>query len=60
MELNTVRMVVEVAAFVSFLAIVAWAWSARNRERFEDAAHLPFDGDVVAKAPSPDKKGETS
>ena len=45
MELDTVRLVVEVAAFVSFLAIVAWAWSARNRERFEDAARLPFDGD---------------
>ena len=58
MEINTIRVIIEVLAFVMFVAIVAWAWSGRNRSRFEEAARLPFEGDVVAKAPSPDHKGK--
>ena len=31
-----------VLSFVAFLGIVAWAWSGRRREAFEDAANAPF------------------
>ena len=48
MELNTIRVVVEVILFIAFLAIVWWAWAARNRDRFEEAARLPFEGDREA------------
>ena len=27
---------------VAFLGIAAWAWSARTRARFDDAAQLPL------------------
>lgn len=50
MELNTLRIVIELATFTAFVAIVAWAWSARRNEDFEHAARLPFD-ETDAKAP---------
>jgi len=31
--------------FVIFIAIVAWAYSARQKKRFEEAARLPLDDD---------------
>jgi cytochrome c oxidase cbb3-type subunit 4 len=27
---------------LTFLGIVVWAWSRQNKERFEEAAQLPF------------------
>jgi len=43
MDINTIRAAITVAAFLTFLAIVAWAWSSRRREDFEAAARLPLD-----------------
>jgi cbb3-type cytochrome oxidase subunit 3 len=43
MELNTLRIVIELLAFSAFVAIVAWAWSGRRIEDFERAARLPFE-----------------
>lgn len=33
-------------AFVTFLAIVGWAYSPSRKERFERDAQLPFEGDA--------------
>jgi cytochrome c oxidase cbb3-type subunit 4 len=43
LDLNLIRSLVTVAALVSFLGIVWWAWSAARKARFEEAARLPFD-----------------
>lgn len=43
MDMEWIRNVMTVAAFVTFLGILAWAWSGRNRARFEEASRLPFD-----------------
>ena len=43
MDINTLRIVLELTALVAFVAIVAWAWSARRTEDFDVAARLPFD-----------------
>lgn len=43
MDINVLREIVTVAAFCAFVAIVAWAWSGGNRERFEEAARAPLD-----------------
>ena len=43
MDLNTLRTVIEVIAFTTVLAIVAWAYSRRRRGDFERAASIPFD-----------------
>lgn len=45
MDINTLRAIVTVISLLVFLGIVAWAWSRRNRERFDEAARLPFQDD---------------
>ncbi|QRR32789.1 cbb3-type cytochrome c oxidase subunit 3 [Hydrogenophaga sp. YM1] len=42
MDINALRSIVTVISLLVFLGIVAWAWSRRNRERFDEAARLPF------------------
>lgn len=43
MDIATLRIIITVVAFLSFLAIVAWAWSGARKSRFEEAAWLPFE-----------------
>ncbi len=43
MDMTVIRSLVMVAAFVTFICIVAWAWSGSRRERFEAAARLPLE-----------------
>lgn len=45
MDINFLRSIVTVAAFVLFIGIVVWAWSSRNKARFDEAALLPFEED---------------
>ena len=45
MDINMLRSIVAVVAFAVFIGIVIWAWSGRNRARFEEAARLPFEQD---------------
>jgi len=42
MDINDLRAAVTVISLLVFLGIVIWAWSRRNRERFDEAAQLPF------------------
>jgi len=39
---------------VTFIAIVAWAWSSRRRKDFAEAAHLPLEEDENAPKSTPD------
>jgi len=43
MDVNTLRIVATLIAFGTFLGIAAWAYSRSNRERFDEAARLPFE-----------------
>ena len=45
MDITTLRIISTVACFVTFLGIGWWTFSRRNRARFEEAAHIPFDQD---------------
>jgi cytochrome c oxidase cbb3-type subunit 4 len=45
MDINELRSIVTLLSFVAFIGVVVWAWSARNRARFDEAARLPFDGE---------------
>ena len=45
MDINTMRSIVTVAGLIAFLGIVVWAWSARNKAAFDEAAQLPFEQD---------------
>lgn len=42
MDLTTARIVVTLVSFALFIGIWVWAYSRRNRARFEEAAQLPF------------------
>ena len=43
-DLNSVRTLVTLAAFGSFLGIVWWAYGPARKQRFERDAQLPFLG----------------
>lgn len=45
MDINTLRSIATIMALVVFIGIVVWAWSGRNKERFDEAANLPFEQD---------------
>ncbi|MEY3663839.1 MAG: Cbb3-type cytochrome oxidase subunit CcoQ [Pseudomonadota bacterium] len=43
MDINVVRGVIAAVTFALFAGIVVWAWSQGSRERFDEAANLPFN-----------------
>jgi cytochrome c oxidase cbb3-type subunit IV len=45
MDVTTLRILATLASFVIFLGIAWWAYSRRNRERFDEAARIPFEQD---------------
>lgn len=45
MDLNDLRAAITVISLLVFVGIVIWAYSRRNRARFEEAARLPFEND---------------
>lgn len=45
LDINTLRSLATVVSFVTFIGIVAWAYSRRNAADFEEAAKLPFEQD---------------
>ena len=48
MDINLLRSLVTVVSLVSFVGIVVWAFGTGRRERFDEAAHLPFADDEIA------------
>ncbi|MCL1962581.1 MAG: cbb3-type cytochrome c oxidase subunit 3 [Desulfovibrionaceae bacterium] len=43
--ITLLRIISTVVTFIVFIGIVIWAWSRRNQDRFQEAAHLPFEQD---------------
>jgi cytochrome c oxidase cbb3-type subunit 4 len=43
MDLNDLRTLVTVAAFLTFIGIVAWAYSGRRKDDYERAARMALD-----------------
>jgi cytochrome c oxidase cbb3-type subunit 4 len=50
MDINFIRSLVTVAAFLCFVGILLWAYSGRSRERFREAALIPFTEDSAPGA----------
>ena len=42
MDINDLRTIVTTISFIAFAGIVYWAYSSRQRARFDEAANLPF------------------
>jgi cytochrome c oxidase cbb3-type subunit 4 len=47
MNLAMVHAIWTIVVMVLFIGIVFWAWSGKNKARFDAAAQLPFDEDHV-------------
>lgn len=47
MDINDFRSAVTVLAFVSFIGIVWWAYHAKSRHGFDEAAQLPLIDDAT-------------
>ena len=45
MDVNDLRAIATVICFAIFIGIVAWTFSRRNRDDFEEASKLHFDQD---------------
>ncbi len=45
MDITTMRIVATLVSLATFLGIAAWAYSRRNRDRFDEAAGIPFQQD---------------
>ena len=52
MDINDLRSIVTVISLITFLGIVAWAWSRSNRAGFDEAAQLPFAEEQGAEGAS--------
>lgn len=44
-DINTMRGLATVFAMIAFLSVVWWAYSGRQKERFDEAANIPFQDD---------------
>ncbi|UJJ32019.1 cbb3-type cytochrome oxidase subunit 3 [Halopseudomonas maritima] len=42
MDINTLRGLGTVFAFIAFVGVVIWAYSASKKKDFDEAAQLPF------------------
>ncbi|WP_370654311.1 cbb3-type cytochrome oxidase subunit 3 [Rhodoferax sp.] len=44
-DVNTLRSLVTVVSFLTFIGIIGWAYSRKNSADFDKAANLPFEQD---------------
>ncbi|TKB57448.1 cbb3-type cytochrome oxidase subunit 3 [Ferrimonas aestuarii] len=49
MDYGTFQGIVTLVLMLIFLAIVAWAYSSRQKSRFDEAANLVFDDEPKAQ-----------
>jgi cytochrome c oxidase cbb3-type subunit 4 len=63
MDINDLRSIVTVLSFAAFIGIVWWAYGKGSRQRFEEAANLPFaedEGEQVHAGSARHEKRKTS
>ena len=53
--MNTFRGLFTVVLLVAFVGIVLWAYGKRRKQRFDDAANLPFADEEIAKRSAADE-----
>ena len=50
MDTNDLRALFTVVTFVTFIAILFWAFSGKRKQAFDEAARLPFADDDEPEA----------
>ncbi|MGE5386321.1 MAG: cbb3-type cytochrome oxidase subunit 3 [Betaproteobacteria bacterium] len=60
MDINDYRSIMTVVSLATFIGIIVWAFSRKNKERFDEAANLPFaeEDDKHAAAGVPQQRRE--
>jgi cytochrome c oxidase cbb3-type subunit 4 len=43
MDINDIRALYSVLMFVMFIGIIIWAYSRKQKDRFNEASNLPFN-----------------
>ena len=51
MDIVDLRSLMTVVSFLTFVGIVVWAYGKGRRQRFDEAALLPFTEDEVGRVP---------
>lgn len=54
MDINTLRVILLVLCFMAFIGIIWWAYGGSRKNRFEEAAHLPFNEENLISDTKPD------
>ncbi len=49
MDINDLRGLATVFAFIAFISVCLWAYSKKRKPGFDEAANLPFADDEQAK-----------
>ncbi len=51
MTMGTLQGIGTILAMAAFIAVCVWAWSSKNKQRFDEASQLPFmDDDLSAES----------
>jgi cytochrome c oxidase cbb3-type subunit 4 len=45
MDINDLRTIMTVVAFLTFIGIIVWAYSGRRKNSFDEAARMALDDD---------------
>jgi len=56
MDINDLRALATVFTTVAFVTVCIWAYSGKNKKRFDEAANIPFADEPTA--PDERKTGE--
>ncbi len=47
MDINTLRGMSTIFVMIAFIGICWWAYGSKRKQRFDDAANLPFQDDHI-------------
>jgi cytochrome c oxidase cbb3-type subunit 4 len=48
-DIGTLRGLGTLLVFIAFISVTLWAYSSRNKARFDEAANLPFADETAAE-----------
>lgn len=51
MSISDLQIIATVLAFIAFISIAWWAYSPKNKKRFEEDAQLALDDDPTGPSP---------
>ncbi len=55
MDINDLRTIMTVVAFLTFIGIVIWAYSSKRRKAFDEAARMALEDDEPTEKNRSDK-----